>query len=335
MLNHKDMKKLFVGIDISKDVFDFCLLDQDHNVVSANNVLPNTINGINELCEFVDNFNYDSIWFCMEHTGRYGSLLSVEFSKRNFFYSVINPLEIKYSQGLTRGKNDAVDAYRIASYAVSNQNKLVPFEIPVEDIQRLKVIMSNRDAFVKINVQYKNILKSLEVQNQSLEIREEIKQIKSLIRRQESEINKSEAKMVTIIRENKMLNTTYKKINQIIGVGPITAIKCISETDNFSKFTKGRQFSCHCGLAPFEYQSGSSVRGKARTSRICNKDLKSVLYKAASSAIQHDPQLRNYFNRKVDEGKHKLSVLNAVANKIVLRIFAVANRDEPFVKLYA
>ena len=55
---------------------------------------------------------------------------------------------------------------------------------------------------------------------------------------------------------------------------------------------------------------------------------------AAATAIQYDPQLKAYYHRKVQQGKAKLSVLNAVANKLVLRIFAVAKRDEPFVKLY-
>ena len=66
-----------------------------------------------------------------------------------------------------------------------------------------------------------------------------------------------------------------------------------------------------------------------------DKSLKTILFKAAGAAIQHDPQLKKYYKRKVSEGKHKLTVLNAVANKLVLRIFAVAKRNEPFVKLAA
>ena len=118
-------------------------------------------------------------------------------------------------------------------------------------------------------------------------------------------------------------------------MGNITAIKCILETDNFTKFDNPRKFNCHCGLAPFKYQSGSSIRGKTKTSPLCDKSLKSILFKAACSAIQHDPQLKNYYLRKIEEGKHKLSVINAVASKIVLRIFAVSKRDQNYVKIYA
>ncbi|NLE05866.1 MAG: IS110 family transposase [Crenarchaeota archaeon] len=329
------MKKLFIGIDVSKDVFDFCLLDQEHKVISSKNVEENTSTGINNFCDLLQNYEEYSIWICMEHTGRYGSLLCSEFSKRNLTYSLLNPLEIKYSIGLTRGKNDAIDAYRIASYAVTNAHKLKPFNLPVESLQKLKVIISVRDAFVKISVQLKNQLKSLEVLHKSLSVKEEIKMIKAAIKRHEKDILKAEMQMIEIVESNQELLENYTKISTVIGVGKITAIKCIVETENFSKFKDGRKFSCHCGLAPFENRSGSSIRGKTKTSKLRNKELKAVLFKAASSAIQHDKQLKGYYNRKVNEGKHKLSVLNAVANKIVLRIFAVVNRNEPFIKLCA
>lgn len=327
------MKNLFIGIDISKDVFDYCLLNEEHEVLSSKNVSENTISGIEEFCIHIEEYADYQVWICMEHTGRYGALLCSEFSKRGLVYSLVNPLEIKYSIGLVRGKNDAIDAYRIASYAVRTQHQLEPFVLPVEELQRLKATMSVRDGLVKIKVQLKNTLKSLLVLNQSISMREQITTIKTSIKQQEKSIAKTEVQLLAIIKSRKELTSNYAKVTQVIGVGPITAIKCIAETDNFSKFKNGRKFSCHCGLAPFEYSSGSSVRGRTRTSKISNKDLKGILFKAAGSAIQHDQQLKKYYYRKVNEGKHKLSVLNAVANKLVLRIFAVVKRDEPFVKL--
>ena len=141
--------------------------------------------------------------------------------------------------------------------------------------------------------------------------------------------------MATLIKTTEELNKSYQKIIRVIGVGPITATQCIAETDNFLKFSNARKFSCHCGLAPFPYQSGCSIRGKSKTHYLSKKALKAVLFKAASCAIQHDPQLKFYYQRKRNEGKHKLSALNAVANKLVMRIYAVVKREEPFVKLAA
>jgi len=329
------MKKLFVGIDVSKDVFDACLVDEQHQIVSAKNKFPNTPTGIDEFCKYLAQHSKHTLWVCMEHTGHYGALLAYEFNKRSICFSLVNPLEIKHSIGMTRGKNDAVDACRIAQYASSNKHKLEPYKLPGEQLQRLKVLMSVRQRYVKVMVQLKNGLKSLEVLQESLDVEGAINEHNSLINRLEVSVKNVESQMNDIVNANHEIKDKFEKIRQVIGVGPLTAILCIAATDNFTKFKNGRKFSCHCGLAPFEYTSGSSVRGKTKTSPLSNKELKTIFFRAASTAIQHDPQLKSYFNRKVAEGKHKLSILNAVANKIVLRIFAVAQRNEPFVKLSA
>ncbi len=329
------MKKLFVGIDVSKDVFDFCALNENGDIETSKEVFENSKKGILAFCKSLKRWDDYDVWICLEHTGHYGYLLASEFSERTIKYTLLNPLEIKNSIGMTRGKNDAIDAYRIAYYGFTHVRKLKRHIIPIHDIQKLRTLMSMRDGYVKINVQLKNSFKALEIIHQSINIRPQLNDHRLLIKRQEKSIDKVELQIMEIINNNEELKKTFKKVNTVIGVGMLTAVKCIIETDNFTKFNDGRKFSCHCGLAPFDYQSGSSVRGKTRTSPLSNKGLKSILFKAASTAIQHDPQLKNYYSRKVGEGKHKLSVLNAVANKIVLRIFAVANRDEPFVKLAA
>lgn len=326
------MKNLIIGIDISKDNFDFCMLQSEDHTVVKRGVVENTKSSISK---WLKSMNLHQTVFSMEHTGHYGALLTWLLSQENAEFYLINPLELKNSMGLQRGKTDAVDAYRIASYTITNKHKLSPYNIPTEDLRKLKVLMTARERFVKISVQLKNSLKANMIVNETIDvkdlIREEKKQIKSIARA----IEGFEKQMIEIINSNQDLQGNYEKISRVIGVGPITAIKCITETDNFSKFSSGRKFSCHCGLAPFAYQSGSSIKGKTKTHYLRDKSLKSILFKAAGSAIQHDPQLKKYYNRKVQEGKHKLTVLNAVANKLVLRIFAVANRDEPFVKLSA
>lgn len=329
------MKNLFIGIDISKDVFDYCGLDEKNQVLISKQVCPNSKEGIRKFCNMLKVFSGYSIWICMEHTGHYGSLLCYEFSTRDIRYSLLNPLEMKHSVGITRGKTDAVDAFRIASYALSNKHKLKAYHLPVKELRKLKILMSTRDRLVKVSVQIKNGLKSLEIEAQIIPMKAQIKEMNQLIQQLDKSILSTEIQMKSIIVETLELKNNFDKITSVIGVGNITAIKCILETDNFTKFDNPRKFNCHCGLAPFKYQSGSSIRGKTKTSPLCDKSLKSILFKAACSAIQHDPQLKNYYLRKIEEGKHKLSVINAVASKIVLRIFAVSKRDQNYVKIYA
>lgn len=328
------MEKFFIGIDVSNEFFDYCIINQQTEVLLRGQE-DNTKHGIEQFVKVINRFKTYSPWICMEHTGYYGYLLSYMFSKKELLFSLINPLELKRSMGLTRGKTDKIDAYRIAVYAHQNQFKLKPYKLPIQVLGKLKVLMKTRNLYVKTSTQLKNNLKGMAIAAKTIDLRDVIEQQEKTIQDFAVKIKQIENEIIRLIKSCEELNESYKKISLVIGVGPITAAQCIIETQNFTKFTDARKFSCHCGLAPFEYSSGTSIKGKTRTSPLCNKPLKGILYKAACSAIQHDPQLKAYYNRKLADGKHKLSVLNAVAYKIVLRIFAVQKRNEPFVKLCA
>ncbi|MFA7687196.1 MAG: transposase [Moheibacter sp.] len=90
----------------------------------------------------------------------------------------------------------------------------------------------------------------------------------------------------------------------------------------------------YCGIAPFEYSSGSSIRGRTRVNHLADKKMKSLLHLLCLTAIRHDEELKLYYLRKKEEGKHSLLVLNSVKCKLVSRIFAVIKRDTPFVKTH-
>lgn len=326
------MKKFMIGIDVSKDTLDYCIIQTENHEKKEHGVIKNTKHSINK---FLEKIKLEDFELSLEHTGHYGALITSMLSDKKASYFLINPLDLKKSLGIQRGKTDVLDAYRIASYTISNKHKLKPYNLPSRDLLKLKAFITARERLVKILVQLKNSLKANNILNKTVSIKLLLNQEKKLIRSIEKSISEVETQMKQTIESNPELGKSYNKIIKVIGVGPITAIKCIVETDNFTKFTNPRKFSCHCGLAPFPYQSGTSVKARTKTHYFRDKSLKSILFKASSTAIQHDPQLKNYYNRKTKQGKHKLTVINAVANKLVLRIFAVVNREEPFVKFVA
>ena len=130
----------------------------------------------------------------------------------------------------------------------------------------------------------------------------------------------------------------YEKINQqfelaksVPGVGPQTAINLIVTTRCFSTFDDWRKLACYAGIAPFEYSSGTSIRGKTKVSSMGNKKLKSLLNMAALSAKKYDKQLHDYYEKKTKEGKNGMSVMNALRCKIVARVFATIKRETPYV----
>ncbi|MEO8109364.1 MAG: transposase [Ginsengibacter sp.] len=96
-----------------------------------------------------------------------------------------------------------------------------------------------------------------------------------------------------------------------------------------------RKLACYCGVAPFEYSSGSSIRGRTQVHFMANKKLKCNLHMASLSAVKLDTDLKAYYEKKVAEGKSKLSVLNAVKNKLLARVVAVVNKQQEYVKKVA
>ena len=325
------MKNLVTGIDISKDTLDYCVLDKENVQVESRGVLDNNSRAISNWLGGVEK----NTVFALEHTGHYGSALINCLSEKGFVFYLINPLDLKKSLGLQRGKSDSKDAYRIAEYAITKKHKMAPYRLPSKNLSTLKALITARERYVKMSVQVQNSLKANEILNQTLDVKMLIKEERKHYGFLQKSIKQIEVEMQKIIEADPDLKGSYRKVTRIIGVGPVIAAKCIVETDNFSKFDNPRKFSCHCGLAPFPYQSGSSIRGKTRTHFMRDKTLKAILTKGAITAVRHDPQLKAYYNRKMKEGKHRMSVINAVANKLVLRIFAVVKREEPFVKLVA
>ena len=109
------------------------------------------------------------------------------------------------------------------------------------------------------------------------------------------------------------------------------ASNMIVHTDGFQKFSEARQFASYCGVAPFPYSSGTSLKGRNKVSPLANKGIKAILHLCAVSVIKNSTEMKEYYQRKLATGKHKMCVLNAVRNKILHRIFAVIKREQPYV----
>lgn len=328
------MKTFFVGIDISKSWLDFIVCDEDQNQVAQPVNVINDEAEIKKLCQDLNSqFPDTRLWFCFEHTGNYGLLLSQVLEELGLTYSIVPPLEIKQSIGMTRGKNDQIDAKRIAEYASRHAKKLIPTSLPNQKLLKVKSHLTYRNQLIKIRQQFKNSRKSHLVSNKSYNIKEIIDDLDAKIADLTKDIKSIDATIEELIKSCSKLNENYKKAQTVKGVGPVIAVYMILYTNNFTSFNNPRKFNCFAGLAPFQHSSGSSIRGKTKTSQLRNRIMKKLLFNGANTAAMHDLELKAYYKRKTAEGKHHLSVTNAIACKLVYRIFAVVKRDEPFVNL--
>jgi transposase len=147
------------------------------------------------------------------------------------------------------------------------------------------------------------------------------------------EIKKVEKELYRLIKADEKLAQQFSLIKTIKGVGPQTALVMIVLTNEFTLFDKWRKFASYAGTAPFSNESGT-FKGKAKISHLANKRIKTLLSCCATSAIQFNPEMKMYYQRRVAEGKNQMSTLNIIRNKILARIFVVVQRGTPYVDTY-
>lgn len=319
-----------VGADLSKKTIDlYCQQTNQHLQIE------NATKGFKAMLRWFkqQNIHPSDTLLAMEHTGLYSFCFEAFLQQQSIAFVKASALSIKKSMGLVRGKTDKMDARRIAQYAFEKQASLKQ-EVPSgKEVQYLQMLHSTRERLVKQRTALLNSLK--EYSNIGLTKQDIIMVSQTkLVKQFEKEIEKIETAMEQLIAGDTKLKTNYKLLLSIKGIGKVAAIATLVKTRNFSRFSDARKFACYCGTAPFEHTSGSSIRGKTKVSSLADKKMKTLLDLAAKSAIQYDKELREYYLKRVEMGKSKMSTINVVRNKIIYRMFAVIKRQTPFVENY-
>ena len=324
--------KTIVGIDVSKLTLDaFC--HQTNQYI----VIENNVKGFKELIKWLKQMKIavSQIHVVFEHTGMYGQLLENWLAKLNITYSIVPALQIKKSLGITRGKTDKIDALRIAQYAAKNPEKL-PVPIPAEHREQINRLQTLSNYKSKLTVQRAGFKAAIEDTKHFKQLKQTdviVKSHRQMIEYLTRHIEAIEKEIQTLMTSLPELNANYTLLQTITGIGKQTALEVIILTANFSRFENARQFATFSGTAPFPHNSGTSVNKRTRVSSLANRKMKSLLFMAATSAIVHDPELRTYYKRRMEKGKSKMSIINAVKNKLIGRMFAVIQRQSPFVTL--
>ncbi|MCD7978234.1 MAG: IS110 family transposase [Tannerellaceae bacterium] len=325
----------FVGLDIGKKTFDASLMSLEEKEI-GHKQFSNTEEGIKELLSWVSSYNLSprNLLFCAENMGSYVTELSLCSVELGFNLALACPLSIK-SMGLQRGKNDRIDAKRIAAYAAVHHRKLGLYHLPDKELVQLRAWIIIRDNLVKQKVAVIKLQETLSSTAKLADMSSSEVFLKEHLDSLKEKIKQVELQMMEIIHTSISLSLNYKLLTSITGVGIINAIILLCVTDNFKRFSDPRKFACYCGVAPFEHTSGTSIRGKTTTSHLANKEVKVYLTRAAITAMSWDPGIKAYYKRKTAEGKHKASVINAIRAKIISRCFAVIRRQTPYVSIMA
>lgn len=330
----KDMeKKWFVGIDVSKKTLDCAILRLGSKETEAICFqVQNDESGFQDLYSRIRRHKImtNQLVIAMENTGMYCFEFCCSLEAASIDYCVFNALHVKLSLGLVRGKNDKVDAIRLAGYTRLHREELEFSHLASPTILHLKVLIAERKHYTRALADVKNFdqaPKTRDCTTTSERMREAEKFWKEKIQAVEQEMHE-------LINQDVDFLKSYTLLVSIKGISLVNAVNTIVYTNNFTLFKNARKYACYIGIAPFEYTSGTSVRGKTRVSKAGAKNLKSDLSMAARCAIAYDNEIKGYYQRKRDEGKVFGVVLNAVKFKLVERMFAVVKRGTPFVDIY-
>ena len=323
------MFKNFIGIDVSKAKFDLALIkDCDkENMIQA--VFENTQKGIKDMSRFLEKeyqVQLSDTIFCMEFTGIYCRPLTTFMTDKECNVWLEMPVNIIRSLGLQRGKNDRVDARRIALYAYKNKEDIKLWTPQRDVILKLRDLLSLRERLISSRKSLMAPIDELIAMGDKQGAARVQKGCKLTLSSLEKEIEQIDKDLDDTIKNDPQLKELYNLATSVPGVGKYTALFMICYTNEFSIYNNPKQLACYCGVAPFEHSSGSSVKGKTRVSHMANKVLKRMLHMGAMSVIARDPELRDYYQRKVAQGKNKMLVINAVRNKIIHRLCAVIKR---------
>jgi len=298
---------------------------------------PNSVVGIKtalRLLKTLPGWRPTDAVFCMEHTGIYNAHLLDFLHKLRFPIWLESSLQIKKAGGLQRGKTDSIDAQRIAEYAYRFRDQIRLWEPPRAVVQQLAMLSAARQRLIAVYNQLAGPLAEQQgfinptLQKQLLR---GCQASLTAIERDRKAIDKA---IDQLVDGDDQLKELFGLITSIPGIGPATATEVVIATNELKAITDPRKMACHAGVAPFNYQSGSSVRGRPGVSQHARKRLKSLFHLSAMSAIRVKGDLQDYYQRKVKEGKNRMLVLNAVRNKLIHRIYAVVQRGKKYDKNY-
>jgi len=311
-----------LGIDISKLKFNVCLIQESGKL--KHRVFLNTQAGFEQLREWFSRQGIVRVHACLEATGTYSEALALFLFQADHVVSVVNPAAVKAfaASRLSRTKTDRVDAELIARFCQAQQPPT--WSPPAPEVRDLQALVRRLESLIEMRVAEENRLSSgviVEVVRQSLEehlsyLSQEIKRTEKLIR---NHINNHP----TLKRQSQLLDS-------IPGIAETTAARLLAEMTDITEYRSARQVAAYAGLVPRERQSGTSLRGRARLSKVGNARLRHALYFPAITALRSSPFFKAWAKGLQERGKCKMTVICAVMRKLIHLAYGVLKNGKPF-----
>lgn len=319
---------VFVGIDVSKDTLDACLLPSGGKTKEAR--FANDPKGHAALAAWADRHARDAaLHFCMEATGPYSEAPATSLADAGRLVSVVNPTRIRYA-GLARGrtnKTDRADAKLIAQYAARENPPA--WQPPSPEVRELQALVRRIDDLVEMAAREKGRLASPALTKSAR------RSIARTVKLLEKEAARLRAEADALVTGAEALAADRALLESIPGVGRQTATVILAELPPVDRLPSAESAAAYCGLAPREFQSGSSVKKRTRLSKAGNARLRKALFLPTQTAVRFNPVLGAFYARLIDPAreagpKPKMQAIGACMRKLVMICYGVLKNRTPF-----
>ena len=312
-----------LGIDISKESFDVVLRGtggEQHRVFS------NDQKGFKALVGWAEKQPERVVHICMEATGSYWEGLAEALYQGGYRVSVVNPYQIKrYGDHLlNRNKTDKADASLIAEFCEKDRERLRAWKPFSPEIKALRSMGRRLDELQGMKQQEQNRLKSGVTDLVVIEsLQENLKQL-------DAQIKALWKKIKEHVNQHPDLREKQRLLTSIPGIGKLTAIKLIAEIGEIKDFTSASQLAAYAGLAPKQFQSGSSVHKQTRISKQGRTELRRCLYMPAVVASEHNPIVMDLKRRMLASAHVMIEGFVAAMKKLLHLVYGVLKSGKPF-----
>lgn len=315
------MHPLQLGIDVAKAKLD-CALRLTSGKF-RHKVVDNTPAGFKTLDDWLAKEGAAALQVCMEATGIYWEAVAEHLAARpETTVSVVNPAQIKAfgASRMVRTKTDKVDAKLIAQFCAERTPE--PWQAPTPAERTLRALVLRLDALQAMRTQESN---RLEVARESL-----AEGIAKHLTWLDDEIARLSKAIRDHIDNDPTLKDKHRLLDSIPGLGERTTAVLLAFLAEPARFENARQVAAFAGLDPRQHESGSSVRGKPRLSKVGHSFLRKALYMPAMVALYRTDWGKVFRERLASQGKPPMLIIGAMMRKLVQVSYGVLKSGQTF-----
>ena len=315
---------MILGIDVPKATLDAALLLDDPGHKPRHRIFANNSEGHQHLLSWLKDNGASTISACLEATGTYAEAIALALHEAGHHVSLVNPAQVRaFGQSqLKRTKTDKADAVMIARFCAMHQPPA--WSPPAAELRELQGLVRRAEALDEMKRMEENRLES------SLGCQVVRASLQDHIRYLEVQLEATRRQIQDHIEGHPTLKEQSHLLQSIPGIGSITAAVILAEIGNFSHFSSARQVAAFAGLAPRLRESGTSVRGKPRLSKVGSPRLRKCLYFPAMTALRFNPLIKAFGLRLAQQGKCKMLIIGAAMRKLLILAYGVLKSAKPF-----